>query len=294
MIKSMTGYGRAQAQIAGMGITVEIKSVNHRYFEFSSRVYRNYSFLEEKLKSYVQSQVSRGKIECSVQIEALETDDVIVQVNHSLASGFVEAYKEVAERYAIPNDVCVSLLARQNDIFQVRKAPADEDAVWEAVLSVLTPALEAFVEMRRVEGLRLKDDILGRADSILKQVDFIEARSPETVREYNEKLLSRLQDLLRDTSIDEQRLLTEAAIFADKIAVAEEVTRLHSHIDQLRQFLATENSGGVGKTLDFLVQEMNREINTIGSKASDVAIAKAVIAVKTEIEKIREQVQNIE
>lgn len=292
MIKSMTGYGRAQEQSGGMGIIVEIKGVNHRYFEFGPRIYRNYAFIEDKLKTYIQSRVSRGKIECCVQVETLLADDVIVHLNHSLALGYVNAYAQTAECYNIPNDICVSALARQSDIFQVRRAPADEDAVWEAVLPVLKSALDSFIEMRVTEGERLKSDILQRAESILKHVDFIEQRSPETIREYNEKLVSRMRELFADASIDEQRLLTEAAIFADKIAVAEEITRLRSHIGQIYAFLEAEES--VGKTLDFLVQEMNREINTIGSKASDYEIAKAVIAVKTEIEKIREQVQNIE
>ena len=292
MIKSMTGYGRAQGQAAGFGISVEIKSVNHRYFEFSSKVYRNYSFIEERLKAYVQSRVSRGKTECFVQIDALEADEVLVQINHSLAGGYVNAFKELSESYGLSNDVSASLIARQSDVIQLRKAPADEEAVWEAVLSVLEPAVDAFLEMRGAEGQRLKEDILGRAEVILSHVDFIEKRSPETVREYNEKLISRMGELLADKTIDEQRLLTEAAIFADKIAVAEEVTRLRSHISQLREFL--ESGESVGKTLDFLVQEINREINTVGSKASDIEIARAVIAVKTEVEKIREQVQNIE
>lgn len=294
MIRSMTGYGRAQKEVSGMNISVELKGVNHRYFEFSTRVFRNYSFLEEKIKSHVHAKVARGKIECFVHIEALESDDVRVLVNHSLASGFIEAYKELAERYNIPNDTSVSLLSRQNEVLHISKAEADEEAVWQAVLSVLDPALDRFINMRQAEGQNLKEDILSRAEAILLQLDFIEKRSPETLREYNEKLLSRLKDLLQDTSIDEQRILTEAAIFADKIAVAEEITRLRSHIDQLLEFMSGGKAGGVGKTLDFLVQEMNREINTIGSKAADVEISKAVIAVKAEIEKIREQVQNIE
>jgi len=292
MIKSMTGYGRAQGQAAGFGITAEIKSVNHRYFEFSSKVYRSYSFIEEKLKAYVQSRVSRGKTECYIQIDAIEADEALVQINHSLAGGYVSAFKELAERYGLHNDASASLIARQSDVIQLRKAPADEEAVWKAVLSVLEPAVSAFLNMREAEGQRLKEDILGRAEVILSHVDFIERRSPETVREYNAKLISRMGELLADKTIDEQRLLTEAAIFADKIAVAEEVTRLRSHIGQLREFL--ESGESVGKTLDFLVQEINREVNTIGSKASDIEIARAVIAVKTEVEKIREQVQNIE
>ncbi len=292
MIRSMTGYGRSQQEINGMSITVELKSVNHRFFEFSSRVYRNYSFIEDKLRSFVQGHVSRGKVDCYVQIDALELDNVIVQVNHSLAAGYVNAYREVSERYSIPNDISVTALARQNDVFLVRKAPADEEMIWEVVQTVLKSALESFLAMKAKEGEKLRADVLSRADEILRQVDIVEQRSPETVREYNEKLISRMQDLLSSASIDEQRLLTEAALFADKIAVAEEVTRLRSHIDQLYRFMEAEES--IGKTLDFLIQEINREINTIGSKASDVQIAKTVIALKTEVEKIREQIQNIE
>ncbi len=292
MIKSMTGYGRKQQIVDGMNITVEIKSVNHRYFEFSSRVPRVYGFLEEKIKSYVQSVVARGKIECYVQIEALEVEDSIVEVNYSLASGYYEALKNLADRFELKNDISVSLLSRYQDIFSVHKAEADEDRIWNDVKQVLEQAVSAFIEMRKIEGAKLKEDILSRCDTILECVSFVEERSPETVKEYNEKLLSRMRDVLGDVHVDEQRILTEAAIYADKIAVAEETVRLRSHIDQLREFMQSEEA--IGRKTDFLVQEINREANTIGSKAQDVEIAKRVIAIKAEVEKIREQVQNIE
>ncbi len=292
MVKSMTGYGRAQELIDGMNITVEIKSVNSRYLEFSARLYKNYSFLEDKLKSYIQQLISRGKVECFVQIDALETDDVIVQVNDSLASGYVEAIQFLADKYNLENDFTVSQLAQKSDIFQVRKAPADEDRVWEAVRQVLDEATASFIDMRSKEGEKLKEDVLSRADTIISCVEFIEKRSPETVKEYNEKLISRMKELLQDTNIDEQRLLTEAAIFADKVAVAEETVRLRSHIDQLRSLLKSDEP--VGRKLDFLVQEINREANTIGSKANDLEITGKVINIKAEVEKIREQIQNIE
>lgn len=292
MIKSMTGYGRKQQIIDGMNITVEIKSVNHRYFEFSSRVPRAYGFLEEKIKSYVQSKISRGKIECYVQIESLEAEDSIVEVNYSLASGYYEALKKLAERFELKNDISVSLLSRYQDIFSVHKAEADEEKIWNDVKETLSCAVEAFIEMRKIEGEKLKTDILSRCDTILDNVSFIEKRSPETVKEYNEKLLLRMKDVLGDVHVDEQRILTEAAIYADKIAVAEETVRLRSHISQLREFMESEEA--VGRKTDFLVQEINREANTIGSKAQDVDIAKKVIAIKAEVEKIREQVQNIE
>lgn len=292
MFKSMTGYGRAQELLDGMNITVEIKSVNSRYLEFSPRIYKAYSFLEDKLKGYVSSLISRGKVECSVQIDALQTDDVIVEVNESLAAGYTRAIKSIAEKLGLEDDFTVSQLARHSDIFTVRKAPADEDKIWEDVKKVLQSATESFIEMRAAEGEKLREDILSRADLIIKYVEFIEKRSPETVKEYNEKLLQRMRELLSDAEIDRQRLLTEAAVFADKIAVAEETVRLRSHIDQLRKF--AEAREPIGRKLDFLVQEMNREANTIGSKANDIEIAGTVINIKAEIEKIREQVQNVE
>lgn len=292
MFKSMTGYGRAQELLDGMNITVEIKSVNSRYLEFSPRIYKAYSFLEDKLKGYVSSLISRGKVECSVQIDALQTDDVIVEVNESLAAGYTRAIKSIAEKLGLEDDFTVSQLARHSDIFTVRKAPADEDKIWEDVKKVLQSATESFIEMRTAEGEKLREDILSRADLIIKYVEFIEKRSPETVKEYNEKLLQRMRELLGDAEIDRQRLLTEAAVFADKIAVAEETVRLRSHIDQLRKFADAREP--IGRKLDFLVQEMNREANTIGSKANDIEIAGTVINIKAEIEKIREQVQNIE
>ncbi len=292
MIKSMTGYGRAQQLVDGMNITVEIKSVNHRYFEFSSKLPRNYGFLDEKLKSFLNGKLARGKMECYVQIESVEEPDTVISLNHSLVKGYIDAYKELAETYGLENDIKVSDISRVGDIFTVRKQAADEDRIWEAVKAVTRITLEGFIAMREREGARLKSDVLSRLDEIISNVEFIEERSPKTVAEYNEKLLGRLKELLADTHIDEQRILTEAAIFADKIAVAEETVRLRSHISQLRAFL--EQSDAVGKKMDFLVQELNREANTIGSKAQDVEIARRVVSIKAEIEKIREQIQNIE
>ncbi len=294
MIRSMTGYGRAQSVIDTMSVTVEIKSVNHRYFEFNSRVPRNYGFLEEKLKSYVGSRVNRGKVECYVSIENLEDDEVEILVNHSLAKSYLNALNELADRNELNlrDDLAMSSLARYNDIFVVHKNEADEEKIWNAVKEVTSLAVDKFILMRETEGEKLKNDVLSRADLILNKVSIIEERSPETVKEYNEKLLSRIKEFLSDVQVDEQRLLTECAIFADKIAVAEETVRLRSHIDQLRQFL--DSSEAVGRKTDFLVQEMNREANTIGSKAQDVTIARNVIDIKAEIEKIREQIQNIE
>ena len=292
MIKSMTGYGRAQQLVDGMNITVEIKSVNHRYFEFSSKLPRSYGFLDEKLKSFFNGKLTRGKMECFVQIEAVEEPDTVISLNHSLVKGYLDAYKELSEIYGLENNIKVSDISRVSDIFTVRKQATDEEKIWNAVSTVAQSALEGFIAMREREGERLKSDVLSRLDEIISNVEFIEVRSPETVKEYNEKLLGRLKELLAETHIEEQRILTEAAIFADKIAVAEETVRLRSHISQLRSFL--EQSDAVGKKMDFLVQELNREANTIGSKAQDVEIARRVVSIKAEIEKIREQIQNIE
>ena len=292
MVKSMTGYGRCEETVGGRRITVELKSVNHKYFEFSPRVTRGYGFLEDKLKTYVQSRVARGKIDLFLSIETLEDADVIVSVNHSLAAGYIAALREITERYKLPDTVTVNSLSRYSDIFSVHKAPEDEEAIWAAVKTVLEKAVDAFIAMRETEGRRLYDDVMSRAAVILELVGKIEARSPETVKEYRERLEAKLREVLSDTTIDEQRILTEAAIFADKVAVAEETVRLRSHFEQLKALLNAEEPSG--RKMDFLVQEMNRETNTIGSKASDSQIAYMVVDIKSEIEKIREQIQNIE
>ena len=292
MIKSMTGFGRAQETVDGMTVTVELKSVNHRYFEFTAKVPRTYGFLEEKLKSFLNARVSRGKMECYVSIENLEESDMEVVVNPSLAKGYVDALRTLSETFGLKEDYSAISIAKFPDVLTLRKAPADEEKIWNAVQKVTELAVERFVTMRETEGEKLRADILSKADTILEHVAFVESRSPQTVREYHEKLRQRMEELLENTQVDEQRLLTEAAIFADKVAVDEETVRLRSHISQLREFLNVDEP--IGRKLDFLVQEMNRESNTIGSKAQDVEIAKRVIAIKAEVEKIREQVQNIE
>lgn len=292
MIRSMTGYGRAEEMIDGMNIAVEIKSVNHRYFEFSARVPRIYGFLEEKLKSFTNSLISRGKVECYVSVENLEEAETEIIVNHSLAEGYIKALKELSDKFGLSNEVSSTILSRYPDVLTLHKAPDDEEKIWKAVNIVAEKAVNKFIKMRETEGERLKADILSRANNILQNVEFVEERSPQTVKEYNEKLISRMQELLGDVKVDEQRLLNEAAVYADKIAVAEETVRLRSHISQLQSFMNADEA--IGRKLDFLVQEINREANTIGSKAQDVEIAKHVISIKAEVEKIREQVQNIE
>ena len=292
MIKSMTGYGREQSVADGMNITVEIKSVNHRFFEFSSKLPRNYGFLDEKLKSYFMGRIARVKVECYVSVESVEEPDVLVAVNEPLVKSYLEAYSEIEQKFGLENDIKVSDIVRAPDALTIRKQAADEERIWLAVQTVADAAVARFLEMRETEGERLRADIDSRLDTILDCVSFVEKRSPETVKEYNDKLLARLNELLSGAGIDEQRILTEAAIFADKIAVAEETVRLRSHVEQMREFLGADEA--IGKKMDFLVQEMNRETNTIGSKANDVQIARTVVDMKAEIEKIREQIQNIE
>lgn len=292
MLKSMTGFGRAVKEIEGYVITVELKSVNHRYFEFSSRIPRQYGFLDEKLKSYVNTRVSRGKVECFVTIDALDTDSAEVVVNKTLASAYVNALKEIANEYELKEDFGAATISRFQDVLVVRKADEDEDVIWSYVQTVADEAIDKFIEMRTVEGAKMKEDISSRGKFIIDCVEFIEERSPVTVKEYNQKLIERVHEIIGDNTLDEARVLQEVAIYADKVAVAEETVRLRSHIDQLNAFL--ESSDPVGRKMDFLVQEINRETNTIGSKANDIDIARKVVDIKAEVEKIREQIQNIE
>lgn len=292
MLKSMTGFGRSVKEIDGYVITVELKSVNHRYFEFSSRIPRQYGFLDEKLKAYVNSRVSRGKIECYVTIEALDTDSANVDVNKTLAGAYVNAMHEIADTYGLKEDFGATAIARFPDVLIVRKAEEDEDKIWGYVKDVADSALDKFIEMRSAEGAKMKEDIQSRASYIIDCVAFIENRSPITVKEYNEKLVERVHDIIGDASLDEARILQEVAIYADKVAVAEETVRLRSHIDQFNAFLLSDEP--IGRKMDFLVQEINRETNTIGSKANDIEIARKVVDIKAEVEKIREQIQNIE
>lgn len=292
MVKSMTGYGRSQQILNGRDISVEIKSVNHRFFEFSARVPRVYGYLEGKLKAYVQSLVSRGKVDVAVTIFVLEGKESEVEINRSLAQGYMDALREVSEPLRLADDLALSDLTRFSDIFSVRKAVEDEEVIWNDVQTVAAEAVERFVAMRAVEGERMKQDVCARLDTIGSLVEKIEAAAPQTVTAYRERLAAKMREVLADTAVDEQRLLMEAAIYAEKIAVDEETVRLRSHLKQFRSMLESEEA--VGRKLDFLVQELNREANTIGSKAQNVEITGYVVDIKSEIEKIREQIQNIE
>ena len=292
MIKSMTGYGRGQQIADGREITVEIKSVNHRYFEFSARVPRAYGYLEEKFKSFVQGKVARGKVEVGVTIFNIEGKDAQIEVNQSIAVGYVEALRKANETIGLNDDLSLSQLIRLPDIFNVVKTTEDEEIIWNLAKSVAEEALNNFVSMRETEGQKMKDDIKSRLGYISELVSKVEERSPMVTEAYRERLYNKISEILNDKKIDEQRILTEAAIFSEKTAVDEETVRLKSHIQQFTSLL--DSSEAVGRKLDFLIQEFNRESNTIGSKAQDVEITRIVVELKSEIEKIREQIQNIE
>ncbi len=292
MVMSMTGFGRAEISVGARDIIVEMKSVNHRYYEFSCRTGRGYSFLEEKLKKYVGEKVSRGKVDMYVSVTENDDTAVEVELNRPLAKGYVDAMRALSKEYDIADDISVSVLARFGDVFQIRRPPTDEEAVFNDVKVAVDEAMSHFIGMRRDEGEKLRADILTRAERILSIVGEIEERSPVTVQEYRDRLYAKLADVLQNNNIDEQRILTEAAIFADKVAVDEETVRLRSHFDQMKRFLDSDQP--IGRKLDFIVQEMNREANTIGSKVTDSKLAHKVVEIKGEIEKIREQVQNIE
>jgi len=286
MVLSMTGYGRAGALLHGRDIKVELRSVNARFFEYSSRLPRSCAFLEDKLKKLVASRVSRGKVELSLSIQTVTAADTVVSVNWQLAEGYRAALNEMVERMDLKNDVSVGMLSRFPDVLTQTAAPTNEEELWQDVQSVAEKAVDAFVAMRAVE------DVAGRLDTIETLVGQIEENSAGRVQAYSDKLYARLQELLSDRNIDESRLVTEAAIFADKTAIDEETVRLHSHVAQYREILALDEP--IGRKLDFLTQELNRESNTIGSKCQDVAITRLVVELKSEIEKIREQIQNIE
>ena len=292
MVLSMTGYGRAEQERSGRDITVEIKSVNSRYFEYTSRMPRSFAFLDDKLKKLVNATISRGKTELALTVVNVGAPEASISVNLDLAKGYLDAIGEMSSALGVENDVTAGTLTRFSDIFTTRKAETDEEQLWADVKAVAEAAVENFVAMRAAEGEKLRADILSRLVYLEQAVGEIEQTSAERVQKYTEKLYAKLKALLEDTNIDEARILTEAAIFADKTAGDEETVRLRSHIRQYRDIL--EKNEPVGRKLDFLTQELNRETNTIGSKAQELAITRMVVDMKAEIEKIREQIQNIE
>lgn len=294
MVLSMTGFGRAEASVNGREIVFEIRSVNHRYFEFNSRIPKLYGFLEDPLKKLVRERISRGKIEAYLTVRQSEGSLARVRLNDGLLESYLAALKEMIAKHGLRDDISATAVSRFPDVFIVDDAEEDADALSADVFAVVGQALDVYNEMRRAEGAKLAEDIVGRLALISGFVDRIEARAPELNREYYERLSRRIKELIESVQPDEGRLLTEAAVFSDKTNVTEEIVRLRSHIAQFGSAMKASGGEPVGKRLDFIVQEMNREINTIGSKCSDMEITGIVIDVKAEIEKIREQIQNIE
>ncbi len=293
MIKSMTGYGRARQMLHKRDITVEVRSVNNRYLDCTVKMPRMYTFAEDAIKGCVQKAISRGKVDVFITVDASAADVAKVTVNRELAAGYVSALRELAEVCGSENfQVGPETLSRFPDVLTVTKADEDLESVSADLCAVLEEALAAYNTMRAVEGAKLAEDIGNRLTAIETYTGQVEERSPQTVAEYRTKLTARMQEVLQSTTIDAQRILTEAAIYADKVAVDEETVRLRSHVAQLRTMLASDEP--MGRKMDFLIQEVNRESNTIGSKCNDVAIAQVVVNLKAEVEKMREQVQNIE
>ena len=291
-IKSMTGYGSAAGCCAGLKISIELKSVNNRYLDCAVRLPRNFLFAEDAIKKCVQEHISRGKVDVFVTVESAGTDAVVVRVDEPLARGYAAAVTQIADRLGLDGDLSALAISRMPDVLTVEKPELDADALTAAITDIASQALTEFDAMRTREGQKLHDDIAARLDTILGYVSTVERRSPETVSEYREKLWKKMCDVLESKQIDEQRILLEAGIYADKVAVDEETVRLRSHVAQMESFL--KSGSPIGRKMDFLIQEFNRESNTIGSKCSDTEITQVVIELKSEIEKIREQIQNIE
>ena len=289
---SMTGYGSAKGSVEGQEITVELKSVNNRYLDCSVRLPRNFLFAEDTVKQAVSAGVSRGKVDVFVSAQASQDSGTVVSVNEELARGYRDAVARIAETLGLESGLNAFSLARFPDVLTVERRELDKDKAAAALSEITAKAVEEFNAMREREGERLRRDMLGKLETIEGLVSVVEERSPQTVKEYRERLEARLRDILADRSLDEQRVITEAAIFADRTAVDEETVRLRSHIAQFRTML--EEGSPIGRKMDFLVQEFNRESNTIGSKCSDASHAKVVVDLKSEIEKIREQLQNVE
>ena len=292
LVKSMTGYGRAVQTVNGREFTVEIRSVNNRYLDCSVKLPRMLSFAEDTLKQAVKATISRGKVDVFVTQRSEGATDVKITLNSAMVAGYLEAMNAMAEEFKIREDISVALLSGMPEVFTVDKPQVDEEQLLHDLMGVVNAALDNYDAMRTKEGLALKNDLTNRGNTIRELVSQVEAGNAQTVIDYRTRLYNKLQEVLANTAIDESRILTEAAIFADKVAVDEETVRLRSHLEQMDSMLAS--GGPIGRKLDFLLQEMNREANTIGSKCTDVRLARVVVDIKAELEKIREQTQNIE
>jgi len=292
LVKSMTGYGRAVETINGREFTVELRSVNNRYLDCTVKLPRMLSFAEETVKQAVKNTISRGKVDVFISVHAEGAADVQVSLNGAMVEGYLAAMKQMVETYGVQDDISVSVISRMPDVFTVEKPEVDEEQLLSDLMSVVKKALESYDAMRTAEGRALENDLRSRGNTILALVSQVEEGNGQTVIDYRTRLYNKLKEVLANTSIEESRILTEAAIFADKVCVDEETVRLRSHLEQMNTMLT--NGGAVGRKLDFLLQEMNRESNTIGSKCTDVRLARIVVDIKAELEKIREQTQNIE
>lgn len=292
MIYSMTGYGTAKGKIEDLDVTIELKSVNNRYLDTSVRVPRGFVFLEDKIKSTIQSKLSRGKIDVFVTIDSSSSEDLIVRINEPLARGYIEALKSLSEEFELSNNVDAVTISRFPDVLSLEKKEMDMDAVSAGIQELTLAAVADFDRMRTIEGEKLQLDLYEKISCIESLLEKIEEEAPKTVEDYQNRLLQKMKDVLEDSSVDENRIIQEAAIYADHIAINEETVRLHSHIAQLKMMI--EQGSPIGRKMDFLIQEFNREANTIGSKCQNSEVAHYVVDMKSEIEKMREQVQNIE
>ncbi len=292
LIKSMTGYGRNESVLEGKKITCEIKSVNHRYSDYSVKVPRYYGFMEDRVRKFVSSYISRGKVDIYISIENFGDTDREILLNEGIAKTYIDALCQLRDSFGLKDDISVMSVARYSEIFKTQKIEEDEEELWNMVVEVMKPAVEQFVSMREREGERILEDLSNRVEYMRSLAKKVEERSPKTVDEYKNKLYTKIKEVLEDRTIDESRILTEVAIFADKVAVNEEIVRLESHFNEFYEIV--NKNEPAGRKLDFLIQEINREINTTGSKANDIEIAKIVVELKGETEKLREQIQNVE
>jgi len=292
LVKSMTGYGRAVETVNGREFTVELRSVNNRYLDCTVKMPRSLSFAEDAVKQAVKNTISRGKVDVFITVHSEGAADVKVSLNAAMVEGYLAAMKQMAGDYGVRDDISVSVISRMPEVFTVEKPEVDEEQLLADLMGVVSKALAGYDAMRTTEGKALENDLRSRGNTILELVSQVEAGNGQTVIDYRTRLYNKLKEVLANTSIDENRILTEAAIFADKVAVDEETVRLRSHLDQMNTMLTS--GGAIGRKLDFLLQEMNRETNTIGSKCTDVKLARIVVDIKAELEKIREQTQNIE
>ena len=292
MIRSMTGYGSAKGTVAGFAITIELRSVNNRYLDLGIKLPRGFLFAESEIKNYIQQKVSRGKLDFFLTLDSVESDQTRIRVNSRLAEAYRNAIMEIGQNLELPTSVSALDIARFSDVLSLEKEELDQAAFLEQLMPLLDTALLDFNAMRSREGEKLAKDLLQKADRIEDMVLAVESQAPKTVSAYRERLEAKLREVLNDTAVAEERVIAEAAIFADRVATDEETVRLHSHLSQFRKMMA--EGSPIGRKLDFLIQEFNREANTIGSKCQDSEIAYLVVDLKSEIEKIREQVQNIE